>query len=538
MTDYPEITDYKLLSKSGGGAYGCVYLAIRKKNGEHVALKIIPKTQHSSKEFEGLKYYCSRCPDSPNLLTIHHACEEKSYYYYTMELADNAGSMNEYHPETLARKLLSQGRMSPLNVIRLGMELLNGLAIIHKAGLLHRDIKPENVIYVDGTPKLSDIGLVSVSSSKKGLHGTLGFIPPEKISEHKNASQSQKDDLYALGKVLYCSFSGNSPDKFPSISKALTEDEYSRHLNEVVHIACNPDEAKRFKNVAEFVDALEKIISKQNKLSGYLQEKRSEIINYLKKRFKESSEEQVSSLLPYTQLDSRKRSINVLRCIKCDSELHENKCLECAFDIDDYPKDKEKLRNLLKEIIQKADSTAIHRTTGYILGAKWAVTMLHDDEEARKLLDIAQNFKDNSIYEICCIAKTYHFFLNDKAEASRVLANAIKSTTDCYDRGKIARAGMELFKDKDKAKQVLQDSDILASTCLDYIYLAEYYMELMNDKETAKRLLSVAEIFALTKDNLLYIADTHLEFFDDRSEYNRLLKLSKDITLDAFLEHS
>ena len=38
---------------------------------------------------------------------------------------------------------------------------LTDLAGLHARGLVHRDIKPSNVIFVNGVPKLADIGLVS-----------------------------------------------------------------------------------------------------------------------------------------------------------------------------------------------------------------------------------------------------------------------------------------------------------------------------------------------------------------------------------------
>jgi serine/threonine protein kinase len=44
--------------------------------------------------------------------------------------------------------------------IRLGLSLATALKHLHSHGLIHRDVKPGNVIFVNGVPKLADIGLV------------------------------------------------------------------------------------------------------------------------------------------------------------------------------------------------------------------------------------------------------------------------------------------------------------------------------------------------------------------------------------------
>ena len=59
------------------------------------------------------------------------------------------------------------------------------------AGLIHRDIKPSNIIFVNGIPKLADIGLVAEQSEAKSFVGTEGFIPPE-------GPGTPRADIYSL----------------------------------------------------------------------------------------------------------------------------------------------------------------------------------------------------------------------------------------------------------------------------------------------------------------------------------------------------
>src|SRR5206468_2532672 len=75
------------------------------------------------------------------------------------------------------------------------LALTSALAFLHEQGLIHRDIKPSNIIFVQGQPKLADIGLVAGSDETCSFVGTEGFIPPE-------GPGTPAADVYSLGKVL------------------------------------------------------------------------------------------------------------------------------------------------------------------------------------------------------------------------------------------------------------------------------------------------------------------------------------------------
>lgn len=103
----------------------------------------------------------------------------------------------------------------------------------------------------------------SVSQSLS-LGGTLGFIPPERLKSG-SGGRSNADDLYALGKVLYCCLTGNDAADYPSFPLSLLSDEYS-HLNEVILTACNRNTTLRFKNAEEFKHALANGVSSKKRL--------------------------------------------------------------------------------------------------------------------------------------------------------------------------------------------------------------------------------------------------------------------------------
>ena len=244
--------DYELIQKCGSGAYGEVWVA-RALAGRLVALKIIEKNEQISREFAGLRNY-SRIFDFKYLIRIFHVGESENKLYYTMELADNLGTTEQYVPATLENVLKQKGRISSREIVMIGQKILWGISALHKAGLVHRDIKPENILFVNGVPKLSDIGLLRSVSQTLSMGGTLGFIPPEKVSSGV-LERTSSDDLYALGKVLYCCLTGNNVEKWPTFPGTLVNDDCKK-LNRVILTACAKSKFQRFKNVEEFENAL------------------------------------------------------------------------------------------------------------------------------------------------------------------------------------------------------------------------------------------------------------------------------------------
>ena len=247
-----QIPDFEILWKSGCGASGEVWIA-RNRAGSLVALKTIEKSEQAAGELAGLRSYFL-IAGTPHLIRIFHIGEVDNILYYTMELADNLGTNERYIPATLDNLLRQKKRLSPAETAQLGRKLLDGLETLHQNRLIHRDIKPENILFVGGKPKLSDIGLIRSVSHSLGIGGTLGFIPPERLKAGTGA-MSSADDLFALGKVLYCCLTGNDVEEYPVFPHSLLRPEYSQ-LNKVILTACNRDPAKRFRSAAEFSRAL------------------------------------------------------------------------------------------------------------------------------------------------------------------------------------------------------------------------------------------------------------------------------------------
>ena len=263
MALFPEIGDVfsgcKILACCGKGAFGVTYLA-QNPLGKNIVIKIVTVSTHSDRELSGLRNYMNVAGKHPNLLKIYHIGEYDGGFYYTMEAADNiAGESGEYLPATLGNYFRQGKKFAPSEVLSIIRGVLEGVKVMHKYKLVHRDIKPDNIIFVNGIAKLSDPGLVITLGEDASFAGTFGFIPPEAV-EHETLAD-HGFDLYAVGKVLYCMLTGNSPRKYPELPMELPL-EVGRQFNGVLTRACNQKPVRRFKNVDEFIAALPERIRK------------------------------------------------------------------------------------------------------------------------------------------------------------------------------------------------------------------------------------------------------------------------------------
>jgi len=184
-------------------------------------------------------------------VNILHVGRTSDYLYYSMELADDhlAGKKIDpasYEPRTLKSDLARHKRLSAAESIRLGLSLTEALGALHGHDLTHRDIKPSNIIFIDGVPKLADIGLVA-ASGQQSFVGTEGYVPPE-------GPGTAQADLFSLGKLLYEISTGKDRLDFPEVDSQLSDrpdKERLLQLNDVLVKACANDPRKRYPSARE-----------------------------------------------------------------------------------------------------------------------------------------------------------------------------------------------------------------------------------------------------------------------------------------------
>ncbi|KAK9463990.1 kinase-like domain-containing protein [Lipomyces oligophaga] len=170
---------YDRIAQVGEGTYGKVYKAINFVTKERVALKRI----RMEAERDGFPITALReirllqSVRHENVVSLLEMMVEKGTVYMVFEYMDHDLSGLLTHPQFV---------LKPSNLKDLLKQLLEGLAYLHKRGVLHRDIKGSNILISnDGLLKLADFGLARFYDKHKKTANytnrviTLWYRPPE-----------------------------------------------------------------------------------------------------------------------------------------------------------------------------------------------------------------------------------------------------------------------------------------------------------------------------------------------------------------------
>ena len=262
----PPVPDHVMVRCVGKGAYGEVWLA-EDIIGEFKAVKIIHRKAFAEaapfeREFRGLQKFTPISRSHPALVHILHIgrSDEAGFIYYIMESADDVSagrriSPADYEARTLSSDLERHGALPMARVLECGLQIADGLAHLHRHGLIHRDIKPANIIFVDDRVKLADIGLVTdiaAPGSEITFIGTPGYMPPE-------GHGTESADVFSLGKLLYVALTGLSVQKFPDFPDALLNGKDSEAVSELAGVllqACEPIASERIQTADELIGSL------------------------------------------------------------------------------------------------------------------------------------------------------------------------------------------------------------------------------------------------------------------------------------------
>ena len=260
--------DYEVIFPAiGRGSYGEVYLA-RTKAGGYCAVKVVYRVSFEDdrpyeREYAGILKFEPISRLSANQLQILRVGrrDQAGYFYYIMEVADDVSGGRDIKPDTyIPRTLKSEiqmrgGRIPARECCEIGLALAVALENLHEHRLVHRDIKPANIIFVQGSPKLADLGLVTDSDKTMTCVGTEGYIPPE-------GPGSPRADIFALGMVLYEAFTGGRHRDFPRLPENM--EDWPDHalllkLNRIVSKACEANLRRRYQNASDLRRDLEQL---------------------------------------------------------------------------------------------------------------------------------------------------------------------------------------------------------------------------------------------------------------------------------------
>jgi serine/threonine protein kinase/WD40 repeat protein len=260
-----RLGDYRLLGVIGQGGMGVVYEAVQESLGRHVALKVLPHSLASRalylERFERESRAAARLHHT-NIVPVYGVGKENGTCYYAMQFIPGQGlevvleevkrlrglavdveteafAQADGTNPCIAHGLLTghfspratmvqgdevsppaptaQASRSPSNlsgepearyfrsIVRLGLQVAEGLAHAHGQGVVHRDIKPSNLLLdAQGTLWITDFGLAKAEDSADltrtgDIVGTTRYMAPERFKGKADA----RSDVYALGVTLY-----------------------------------------------------------------------------------------------------------------------------------------------------------------------------------------------------------------------------------------------------------------------------------------------------------------------------------------------
>jgi hypothetical protein len=137
----------------------------------------------------------------PNIVQVFDFDVYGDIYYMVMELLEGdtlKTRLNDYRAR--------QEAMPSGEVVRVLLDVLDGLAYAHSEGMIHRDIKPANILLTRrGQAVVADFGIAQIVGGTQytvsgALMGTLNYMAPEQGLEGRSDARS---DIYSLGIVYY-----------------------------------------------------------------------------------------------------------------------------------------------------------------------------------------------------------------------------------------------------------------------------------------------------------------------------------------------
>ena len=227
LTSGTKLGPYEIQSPLGAGGMGEVYRARDTRLDRAVAIKVLASHLSSSPELKQRMEREARAVSSlnhPHICHLYDIGSQDGTDFLVMELVEG---------ETLAERL-RKSAMPLSEILKIGSDIAEALALAHRHGIVHRDLKPGNIMLTRTGAKLMDFGLaksavagpdaaaanapllsaartmseaspLSPLTTAGAIVGTIQYMSPEQVEGREIDGRS---DIFSLGAVLYEMVSG------------------------------------------------------------------------------------------------------------------------------------------------------------------------------------------------------------------------------------------------------------------------------------------------------------------------------------------
>jgi len=227
---------YVVVGLLGAGGMGQVYRARDPRLKRDVAIKVLLRagTDPVRRQRFTDEAQAASALNHPNIVTVYDVGIHDDTPFIVSEVIEGSS----------IRDMLGRAPLSVGDVLDLGMQMADGLAAAHQAGIVHRDFKPENVMVTrDGRVKILDFGLASVGIRDGGspdldvtvadvtltangaIVGTVPYMSPEQA---RGLKVDYRTDQFSLGLTLYEMLAGRRAfiaETAPQILAAILDTE-------------------------------------------------------------------------------------------------------------------------------------------------------------------------------------------------------------------------------------------------------------------------------------------------------------------------
>lgn len=251
--------DFEFQELIGRGGMGAVYRIRQTRLDRLAALKVLPPERAADPAFVERFFREAQALaqlSHPNIVDVYDMGQRGSYLYILMEYVDGRP----------LRTAIREKQITPVEAMRLTMDLCAALASAHAQGIVHRDIKPENVLLTpDGRVKLLDFGLVKLTEDSRMDRFTLTEInlrmgTPQYMAPEQAGGATEIDhraDLYAVGVLFYEMLAGSPPAlNYVPPSRRATVDS---RIDRVVERALQESPGERYQSAEELRREIEHI---------------------------------------------------------------------------------------------------------------------------------------------------------------------------------------------------------------------------------------------------------------------------------------